>query len=574
MNTLKKFGMDKPLFSDVVGRKWLHATMILALVGILFSCGDKEKPIEPPQEVPVEGIAVTPEKIFLVAGKTQELAAIVNPTNSVSQKVNYASSDSTIAAVNSAGVVTAVKAGATTITASAVADKTKQATVAVEVSVPIVEVMFVQKDLVLPVTQTQQLKALVYPTEARQEVTYESANSAIATVNETGLVTATGLGTVDIIATSLFDKNQKGMLHVTVTTPIEVTVAPNGVFLAKGETHTVAATVTNATNAAVKWTTSNAAVATVSDGVITAVGVGSAHITAASVEDATKKDYVAVSVVNNHISALPRFVVFSDTHFGKAEALRDVPISLQTLFSKLPQPEALFVVGDMTDYGTKPEYDAMLSVFNNPDYIPANVPIYYMMGNHDHYGGVKNYRELLGTEGDLYPLYQHIYMKGHHFITISLLGSNNIGYPQAAKAFLSAALAAAKADDPAKPIFVFMHSPPKNTVYGSDRWGSDETAFFAELLPYPQAIVFAGHSHYTVGNEKSIYQKDYTVVNVGCNTTNGEVVPGVLENLGEGVVVQVEAGGNVILSRWNSLEDQPFLPDWVVEAPHDGSQFK
>jgi hypothetical protein len=164
-------------------------------------------------------------------------------------------------------------------------------------------------------------------------------------------------------------------------------------------------------------------------------------------------------------------------------------------------------------------------------------------------------------------------MKGYHFITISMQGNSNTGYQTTARVFLATALAAAKADDPAKPIFVFMHSPPVNTVYGSVN-GSNETEFFAELLPYPQAIVFTAHSHYTLGNDKSIYQKDYTVVNDGCNTTNGEVVPGVLENLCEGIVVQVEANGDVRLHRWNSLEDRPYLPDWVVEAPHDGSQFK
>ncbi|GHT38132.1 hypothetical protein AGMMS49965_00560 [Bacteroidia bacterium] len=544
---------------------------------ILFSCGDEKQPEEP--VIPVDGITVTPEKILFVVGKTQELTAVVNPAT-VSQEVKYASSDPAFATVDAAGVVSAVKAGAATITVSSVADETKTAAVDVEVSAPIINVMLMPEDLVLVLNHTQQLQVMVAPSMARAEVTFESANPAVATVSETGLVTATGLGTVDITATSLFDKSQKGMLPITVTSPIEVAVAPNGVFLAKGETHTVSASVTGDANTAVTWTTSNSAVATVSsDGVITAVGVGSAHITAASVEAAkfneVKKDYVSVSVTDKHISALPRFVVISDTHFGRSYALTDVPVSLQNLFSKAPLPEALFVVGDLTHNGGSAQYTAMFSVFNNPANIPANVPIYYMMGNHDYWGSPKNYPQFLGTEGDLYHLHQHIYMKGHHFITISLLGSSNTGYTQEAKAFLAAALAAAKADDPAKPIFVFMHSPPFRTVYGSDLWGSNETQFFEALLPYPQAIVFAGHSHYTIEDERSIYQKDYTVVNDGCNTDGDGPGPGSNEIRGQGLIVQVDAtNGNVTINRWNCLEDIPFLPDWVVEAPHDGSQFK
>lgn len=69
----------------------------------------------------------------------------------------------------------------------------------------------------------------------------------------------------------------------------ENTVAVTGVSLSAssgslhpGETVTLTATVapSNASNTAISWSTSNASVATVSGGVVTAVGVGSAAITA------------------------------------------------------------------------------------------------------------------------------------------------------------------------------------------------------------------------------------------------------------------------------------------------------
>ena len=64
--------------------------------------------------------------------------------------------------------------------------------------------------------------------------------------------------------------------------PVEsITLSKSSVNLAKGHSTTVTATIapTNATNKTVTWTTSNKSVATVSNGKITAVGVGKATVT-------------------------------------------------------------------------------------------------------------------------------------------------------------------------------------------------------------------------------------------------------------------------------------------------------
>jgi hypothetical protein len=50
------------------------AVLALVSASILFSCGDRDEE-KPPVEAPVEEIAVTPDKILLVVGKTQELTA-------------------------------------------------------------------------------------------------------------------------------------------------------------------------------------------------------------------------------------------------------------------------------------------------------------------------------------------------------------------------------------------------------------------------------------------------------------------------------------------------------------------
>ena len=68
-------------------------------------------------------------------------------------------------------------------------------------------------------------------------------------------------------------------------------------------------------------------------------------------------------------------------------------------------------------------------------------------------------------------------------------------------------------DDPEKPIFVFLHQHIKDTVYGSQEWGTQDSAKInAVLKEYPQVITFSGHSHYPLDDPRSIHQKDFTSV--------------------------------------------------------------
>ena len=78
-----------------------------------------------------------------------------------------------------------------------------------------------------------------------------------------------------------------------------VTLSQSDAVLTVGGTQTLAATVApaNATNKSVTWTTSNPSVATVANGVVTAVGVGSATITATTT-DGAKTASCAVTVAN------------------------------------------------------------------------------------------------------------------------------------------------------------------------------------------------------------------------------------------------------------------------------------
>ncbi len=65
---------------------------------------------------PVSGVSVNPTSFNLTQGLTQQLSASISPANASNQNVSWSSSNSSIASVNSNGLVTGVAAGNATIT--------------------------------------------------------------------------------------------------------------------------------------------------------------------------------------------------------------------------------------------------------------------------------------------------------------------------------------------------------------------------------------------------------------------------------------------------------------------------
>ena len=118
-------------------------------------------------------------------------------------------------------------------------------------------------------------------------VSWSTANAAVATVSSSGVVTGvTAGGPVNITATS---EGKTASAAITVTpTPVNVvTVSPATASIQVGSTTNLVATPKSAngvtlTGRAVAWSTSAPAVATVNNGVVTAVTAGSATITASS----------------------------------------------------------------------------------------------------------------------------------------------------------------------------------------------------------------------------------------------------------------------------------------------------
>ena len=155
-----------------------------------------------------------------------------------------------------------------------------------------------QTEVTLAVGGTLTLTATFIPDYAVSKVTWSSSDEAVATVNESGVVTAKAEGTATITVSSI-DGTVTATCAITVGVPVTgVSLSQTSAKLHFGETLALTATVTpaNATNKRVTWSSSNQDVATVDEnGVVTAKTEGTATITATTA-DGGKKATCTVTV--------------------------------------------------------------------------------------------------------------------------------------------------------------------------------------------------------------------------------------------------------------------------------------
>ena len=148
--------------------------------------------------------------------------------------------------------------------------------------------------------------AQVCPSDADcKEVRWHSDNPSVASVNaSSGYICANAVGTAKIYATATDGSGCRDYLTVTVSNTISVTsvmLNRSALSLEKGQRTSLSATVCpdNATNKNVNWTSSNTGVATVSNGIVTAVSKGSARITATAADGSGKSASCVVTVTGD-----------------------------------------------------------------------------------------------------------------------------------------------------------------------------------------------------------------------------------------------------------------------------------
>ncbi len=166
----------------------------------------------------IQSVSVTPVTAQLFIGQTQPLTATVVGDAGLSHAVQWLSSNSTIASVSSAGVVTAHATGNAVITARSVADNSKSATASINISSRPLTVTIAQSNFSLVLGATAALVATVEADPGvSTAVTWSSSSPSVATVSASGLVTAVADGSSLITATSVADPSKKASVTATVS---------------------------------------------------------------------------------------------------------------------------------------------------------------------------------------------------------------------------------------------------------------------------------------------------------------------------------------------------------------------
>ena len=156
----------------------------------------------------VSAVAVTPDTATVLEGDTLRLAATATDANGhavTGAELAWASGDTAVAVVDASGLVTAVGTGEVQVTATA-AGLTGRAELAVVIPLPTTVAVTPDTVVLTAVGQTAQLTAEVRDQAGRVmdgvPVSWLSAETTVAAVDASGLVTAVGGGAVTITATA------------------------------------------------------------------------------------------------------------------------------------------------------------------------------------------------------------------------------------------------------------------------------------------------------------------------------------------------------------------------------------
>ena len=255
--------------------------------------------VDDPGFITVAGVNISPTSANLAINSTLQLTASIIPSDATSQDVIWSTTSSDIVSVDANGFVTALSVGtAKVIVTTENCGYTAEAVITVTSgTVPVTGVTLNYTAANIAVGSTLQLIPTVLPLEAMsRDVSWSSSNSSVATVNASGVVTAISAGTATITVTTV-DGNKTASCYVATVIPVvNIQVTPSTLTLEENgqDTLNVIFTPPNATNQALNWSTSDAMVATVNSGVVTAHAAGTATITAAA--EGGKTSYCTVTV--------------------------------------------------------------------------------------------------------------------------------------------------------------------------------------------------------------------------------------------------------------------------------------
>jgi len=257
-------------------------------------------------------VAISQASLTITVGDEIPLTATVSPATTSNPTLAWSTDDPPVARILSPNTLYGGEAGQTYVNVLVNDGSLTTASILVTVVTrPVTSMKLNKTSLAMTVGQTALLYTTVTPSNAtNSNVSWSSSNTAVATVDFTGTVTAVQLGTATITATAADGSGVTASALVTVT-PAKVlvssiTLSKTSLALTVGQTSTISATVlpSNATDKTLSWSSSNSAIAKVdSQGTVTAVGTGTVTVKATAADGSGVSASVSVTVTAANVLA-------------------------------------------------------------------------------------------------------------------------------------------------------------------------------------------------------------------------------------------------------------------------------
>ncbi len=232
--------------------------------------------------VECESISLSNNRLYMNLGASEQLAATIEPEDITDPRIFWESSDPSVATVDAQGRVTLLTDGVAEIKARCGA---QVAVCQVAKYVPVSALKLSEGAATVIEGRELALVATVEPENATYpQVTWESSDPAVATVDAYGTVTGVSVGETTVTARA---ENIEAVCKLSVLPiPVEtVELDATAIVIHIGSTTQLSATVgpDNAADKTITWASDNEAVASVdANGLVTAMSVGKANVTATS----------------------------------------------------------------------------------------------------------------------------------------------------------------------------------------------------------------------------------------------------------------------------------------------------
>jgi len=223
---------------------------------------------------PVTEIRLSETSLIMMEGDEHTLTYTISPQSATITEVTWSSSDSSVATVNSLGVVQAVKQGEARIRVTSTDNSGVYAECIVMVRpyIPITEIRLNSTETTMVVGDSRTLTDRTYPNNTTEQAVWRSSDTGVVTVDEEGTIHAVGPGTCRISKMGITSGVEGScIIHVLGLTATEITLEKYDTFdLYLDDTQNT-----------IRWFSRDKRTATVSNtGVVTGRRAGTTYIVA------------------------------------------------------------------------------------------------------------------------------------------------------------------------------------------------------------------------------------------------------------------------------------------------------